>query len=561
MAKNKKKLGDILVEAGLITQAELTKALSISRESNARLGKVLVEMGFVTDDKISLFLGEQFGFPFMKLSNVIVDPEAINLVPKSLVTKHKAVPIFKSGGKLTVAIADPLNIFAIDDFEAHTGLNVAVVLSSAAEIDETIEKYYGFQENAREIFRDYNVTPDAQRERNEIVDREIREITRLSSDTPVVKFVNLVLKEAIDNRSSDIHLENFENGLVVRFRIDGVLFEKMKPPVEMQKAIVSRIKILSGMDIGNSRIFQDGRFEMRQDDRQIDFRVSVMPGIYGENAVIRILDNSHRFVDLEKLGFSEELVKILKNVTQSPQGICLVTGPTGSGKTSTLYSLLKQVNSKERKVITLEDPVEYRFPYINQIQIDEKSGIDFSGGLRAILRHDPDIMMVGEMRDEETAKLAISAAMTGHMVFSTLHTNDAISSIQRLISLGVQPELIKSALKLVIAQRLVRCLCPYCRKDGPADAETREILKLSTMKVAVGCPKCSQSGYLGRTAVYEYLLFDSELRRMLEETKDLQQLRPQLIKRGFQPMLLEGYQIVKQGITTLAEIKKAVWEE
>ncbi|MDD5090124.1 MAG: GspE/PulE family protein [Candidatus Wallbacteria bacterium] len=393
------------------------------------------------------------------------------------------------------------------------------------------------------------------------MDHELQELRRQSSDTPVVKFVNVILKEAIDNRASDIHLDCLEEGLCVRFRIDGVLFEKMKPPAEMQKAIISRVKILSSLDIGNTRVFQDGRFQMRMEERQVDFRVSVVPGVYGENIVIRILDKGGRFIELDKLGFSDSLLSVFQKTAAASQGLSLVTGPTGSGKTSTLYAVLRLINAKEKKVITLEDPVEYKLPYLTQIQVDRKADVDFGNGLRAILRHDPDVLLVGEMRDEETAHLGIGAAMTGHLVLSTLHTNDAVSSLSRLLSLGVKMEQLVSSLRLIVAQRLVRCLCPYCKKEGPADAETKETTGLSKVFLPAGCPRCNHAGYLGRTAISEHIWFDMELKKKLPELSDQQKLRSHLETLGFHSLAMDGLEKVRSGLTTMTEIRKVIWED
>jgi len=559
--KNRKKLGDILVDEGIITKGELQKALIISRESNARLGQVLVELGFVTDEKITEFLSQQFGFPYMKLSNIIIDNDAISSVNRAIAEKHKALPIFKNGNQLTIAIADPLNIFAVDEIEMQTGMEVALVLASAQDIEEGLEKYYGFTKKAEELFKDFTISKDAQSERDAIADHEINEIMKMSSDTPVVKFVNLLLKEAIGSRASDIHLECLDSSLRVRMRIDGILCEKMQPPPEMKKAIISRIKILSNLDIGNSRIFQDGRFQLNINDREIDFRVSVVPGIYGENIVIRILDQKQRYVELEKLGLSKDVSNSLKEVIKNPQGICLLTGPTGSGKTSTLYSLLRLLNSKERKIITIEDPVEYKFDFITQIPVDKTTGIDFSNGLRAVLRHDPDIIMVGEMRDAETAKLALSAAMTGHLVFSTLHTNNAISTIQRVLTLGIDSENLLSALRMILAQRLVRKLCPYCKIDRASDEETKEKTGLEKTYYPVGCEKCNQTGFFGRTAIAEYLKINKDIRLKLSNMKNIDETLELLKKNGFSTLMDDGIRKVSDGVTTLEEVRKAVWEE
>ncbi len=520
----KKRLGEILVDAGLITKEDLEKALEIQRKTKGSLGQILVDMGLVTKDQVMKALSSQLGVSYISLDDYIIDPEAITYVPRELAKKYMLVPIGKDGDKLIIAMAHPWDVRAIDHIRSITGMPTRTVIASEDEIKRIIDQYYGtnvsnsFEDVVREIGEDYQNEEDV----------EINRLREMAEETPVVKFVNLLLARAIQERASDIHIEPRKNIVRVRYRIDGILRDMFDSSKELHPAVVSRIKILGGMDIAERRLPQDGRYVTGVGNREVDLRISSLPTIYGEKIVIRLLDKSAALLTLEELGYSKDNYDRFKELIKKPYGIILVTGPTGSGKTTSLYSAIQVLNTPERNIITVEDPVEYEIEGINQVQVNPKIDLRFSTALRSILRQDPDIILIGEIRDLETARIAIQAALTGHLVLSTLHTNDAASALTRLVEMGVEPFMVASSVLGIIAQRLVRKICPRCKYEyEPTDDVKLEFKELGLIKDSEnfklskgkGCSYCNNTGFRGRTVVGEILVMDDKIRAMVLEKK------------------------------------------
>ncbi len=444
----RRRIGEILISKGLIVEEQLTEGLNTQKRTHARIGEILVEIGYLTENDVFEALGDQLGVPFVSLSFYSVDPNVIQTVPENLARQHKIIPLFKIGNSLTLGMADPLNLTVIDQVVRAVGMDVEPAICSETDIERAIDHYYGTSGSMEEVIQVLGVEED---EFDDAVDTST--LAQMAVDAPIVKLVNLIMAQAVKDRASDIHIEPEEKLLRVRYRVDGIMREVYTQPKKLQNAIISRIKIMSNLNIAEHRIPQDGRIQMMVDNRPIDMRVSTLPTIYGENLVMRIIDKSNLMLNLSDLGFGEQ-EGTLRNILASPNGIILVTGPTGSGKTFTLYSALNEVSKIEVNTITLEDPVEYRLPLIRQSQVNVKAGMTFAAGLRSILRQDPDIVMVGEIRDAETAKIAVEAALTGHLVLATLHTNDAPGALPRLIDMGVEAFLVSTAIGGVIAQRL-----------------------------------------------------------------------------------------------------------
>ncbi|MGM0472485.1 MAG: type II secretion system ATPase GspE [Bacillota bacterium] len=545
----KKRLGDILLEVGFITEEELEEALEKQKGSDKRLGTVLKEMELVTEQDVMEALEYQLGIPQVDLSKFIIDFDVIQLIPQSLAKRHKAIPIKKEEDTLTVAMADPLDVMAIDDIRVKTGCKVVPVIASEAEIDQAIDQYFGSDDIVDEFVNDLDEDLSVGEEEEVELDR----LRQMVEEAPVVRLVNNIITKGVKLEASDIHIEPQEEEVRVRYRIDGLLRSEMNIPKHTHSALVSRIKIMADLDIAERRKPQDGRIQILIKDREVDLRISVLPTVEGEKVVIRILDKSNLMLNLEKLGFVNEDLTKFKSLIKQPHGILLITGPTGSGKTTTLYSALDFLNSEEDNIITIEDPVEYSLQGVNQVQTNVKAGLTFANGLRSILRQDPDIVMVGEIRDKETAEIAIHAALTGHLVLSTLHTNDAAGALTRLINMGIEPFLVSSSVIGVVAQRLVRKICTECKVEaGTYNNNSREV-KLHEGK---GCSNCNEIGYSGRTAIHEILELDSQLKKLITDKASGDQIKERALEQGMITLEDVGLEKVNQGITTLDEVMR-----
>ena len=562
----KKKLGEILVDAGLVSRDQIEEALKVQHETGERLGKVLVRLNLLNEEALVSFLGEQLGIPHVDLKDYLVDPETINLVPEYLARKYPLVPLFKIGETLTVAMVDPLNVFALDEISLKAGCTVEPALATESDIKRAIDQYYGVTGTMDEVIK------KIEEDEGELLgtgehDIEAKKLQDLAEEAPVIKLVNLLIMNAIRDGASDIHIEPEENMLRIRYRIDGVMQEVPAPPKNIQAAILSRVKIMSEMDIAEKRIPQDGRFRIKVENRQVDMRVSTLPTIYGENIVMRILDVSKALLGLEQLGFAADVLEEYMKIIHKSYGILLVTGPTGSGKTTTLYSSLNVINTIDKNIITVEDPVEYRLKLIRQAQVNVKAGLTFSSGLRAILRQDPDVVMVGEIRDLETSEIAIQAALTGHLVFSTLHTNNAPGAVTRLVDMGVEPFLVSSSVLAVIGQRLVRKICPNCKEEyKPPEALLMQAgldPKKKDLKVyhGKGCKNCLSTGYKGRVCIFELLIPNDKIRSLIVQKTSMDVIRREAVLAGMHTMRDDGLLKVQQGITTIDEVIRATQED
>jgi type IV pilus assembly protein PilB len=568
------RLGELLVRENLITLQQLKAAQEEQRKSGGRLGYNLTRLGYIEENELTQFLSKQYGVPAINLSEFEIDAEVIRLVPEDVAEKHQVIPVNRAGASLIVAMADPSNIFAIDDLKFLTGYNIEVVVASDGAIKDAIEKYYrggggqgGGGAQAGELNYDEIMGEFDEDEIDVAGDEEnvnVIDLERSAEDAPVVKLVNLILIDAIKKGASDIHIEPYEKDLRVRYRIDGVLYEMMKPPVKLKNAITSRIKIMSKLDIAERRLPQDGRIKLKLGKgREMDYRVSCLPCLFGEKIVLRLLDKGNLQLDMTKLGFEPAPLKDFKNAINRPYGMCLVTGPTGSGKTTTLYSALSELNKSTVNISTAEDPVEYNLHGINQVQMQEDIGLNFASGLRSFLRQDPDIIMVGEIRDFETAEIAIKAALTGHMVLSTLHTNDAPSTVSRLLNMGIEPFLVTASLNLILAQRLARKICQECTvaADLPETAlvevqvSQQDIGTFQPMKGA-GCDTCSGTGYKGRIALYEVMVFQDELKEFVINGASAAELKAEAIRLGMQTLRRSAINKLKEGVTTSEEVTR-----
>jgi type IV pilus assembly protein PilB len=556
--RNRKSLGDILVESGKITKKQLEYAIDLQKKRGNKLGKILVEEGIVSEDDIIEILEYQLDIPHIKFDKYFIDSKVVGILPETIARKYNIIPINKTGMLLTVAMSDPLNIFAIDEIKLVSGMDVQPAIASESDIKNAIEYYYGKQ-TAEKAIEDFKKEYDI--EDNIALDKELIEQV---NNAPVVRFVNSIIEQAVANRASDIHIEPGERKLRIRFRVDGDLIEIMSTSMQTHGAVVARIKIMSNLDIAERRLPQDGRVELEAAGKNLDLRISIIPTVYGEKVVIRILDRENFLMTKKQLGFNEKNIEKYEKLLKAPCGIILVAGPTGSGKTTTLYAALREINRPEINIITLEDPVEYRLDGINQIQVNPKIGLNFANGLRAILRQDPNVIMIGEIRDEETANLAVRAAITGHLVLSTLHTNDATSSVIRLLDMGIEPYLVASAIVGVIAQRLVRKICPECRSAYKASTQELKILGLTTESELVlyrgkGCSTCNGTGYYGRTAVNEIMVVTRKLRELIAQISTTDRLQELSKQQGMQTLKENCAEMVINGITTVEEMLKAVY--
>jgi len=550
-----------LVREGLITEDQLKTAISVQRSTQEGIGKILVRLDFVSMEKIIDFLGRHLGIPHVDLKGYLIDPRVIELVPEEMARKCKLVPLFKIENNLTAAMVDPLNIALIDALAHHTGLTIEPMVSNEEDIIKTINQYYSEARQPEGM-------PGKNNEDHLISGVEVSEqkLESLAAIPPIIRLVNEVILEAVRERASDIHLEPEEKNLPVRFRIDGVLREAKVLSKKLELAIVSRIKIMANLDIAEKRIPQDGSFTVTVENRPIDLRVSTFPTAFGEKVVMRVLDRERFLMGLEQLGFLPQTLKIFNSLIENPYGIILVTGPTSSGKSTTLYAVLNAIKSVERNIITIEDPMECTVPMIKQSQINPKAGLTFAKSLRSFLRQDPDIIMVGEIRDFETAEIAIRASLTGHLVFSTLHTNDAPGALTRLIDMGAAPYLISSGIIGVLAQRLVRQICPQCKEPYTEDRETLVRLGLSTeneLKLyrGRGCAYCGGTGYYGRVGIFELLTMDNKIKELVISQTPTNVLKEAAREAGMKTLREDGLEKVLQGITTIAEVMRVTSDE
>lgn len=558
------RINDALVKKGLISQKDLNKAIKIQKNKGGKLSDILVHEGFIDKNTLMSVLSQELGIPTINLARYKVDTEVLRLIPKKLAMHYKILPISKMGDILTVAMADPLNVFAMDDIKALTGFKIGPVVTTDKDMESAMEQYYGedTHQAVEKIIEDIE-----EAERIQMVEEAPAEeidsaaLMKLTQEAPIVKITNMLLDEGIRLKASDILIEPLEHDMRVRYRVDGILQEGSKPPKVMHAAIISRIKVMSNLNIAERRLPQDGRFKVKVRDREVDFRVSVLPSSFGEKAALRILDKSQATLEIDKLGFEKTPVDDLKKLALKPHGMILVCGPTGCGKTTTLYSLLKYIDAPEKNIVTVEDPVEYDLKGINQVTIRPNIGLTFASSLRSILRQDPDIIMVGEIRDYETVDIAIKSALTGHLVLSTLHTTTASGSIVRMINMGVEPFLISSSTILVVAQRLVRKICPKCKESYKVTEVLLKKMKLEkflkpsfSLYKGKGCEACSQTGYKGRIGLMETLRLTPAVNELISRKAQENQVRMQARKEGMKGLRDNGMAKVIAGVTTLEEI-------
>lgn len=550
-----KRIGDILIDAGVITNEQLSIALQMQATTGKKVGELLISEGFVTERKIMEAMEEQLGIPYINPDRVYIEAFVLRMIGENLAKRHILIPVKKDGNNLTVVMADPLNIYAKEDVQIATGCNIIPAIAFSKDILAAIEHNYG-QQRAEKAVEDFK----SQQQIEEIIEEEDG-IDGVSS-APVVRFINTIIGQAIKLRASDIHLEPYEEILRVRFRIDGELQEFMTPSKAAHSAIVTRLKIMSSMDIAEKRVPQDGRIELVHNGNDVDLRISTLPTVYGEKVVIRILNRSQFLTSKYDLGLGKEDALTYDSLLKHPHGIIIVTGPTGSGKSTTLYSMLNEINTLNRNIITVEDPVEYKMKGINQVQVNVKSGLTFASGLKSILRQDPDVIMIGEIRDAETAQIAVRAAITGHLVLSSMHTNDAASAVSRLVDLGIEPYLVATSLVGVISQRLVRRVCSTCATPYIASPEELEVLKHSDdleLYKGIGCPDCHNKGYNGRIATYEILTVNKDIRSAIHNGMDVDGLRQLGRENGMHLLGDNCRKLVVKGITTIDEYVKIAY--
>jgi len=555
------RIGELLVRENLLSAEQLRKAREETKDQGGRLGAQITRLGFLQESELTDFVAKQYGVPTIDLDEFDVDPAVIQLIPEEVALKHGVLPVNRAGSTLIVATADPSNIFAIDDIKFLTGYNVEVVVASEESIKRAIDRYYDQSSSLTDIMGDFDDSDlEIVRDGDDV---DIGTLEKESEDAPVVKLVNLVLTDAVKRVASDIHIEPYEKEFRVRYRIDGVLYEVMRPPLKLKNAITSRIKIMSSLDIAERRLPQDGRIKLKLGrGHEMDYRVSVLPTLFGEKTVLRLLDKSNLQLDMTKLGFEDKQLVDFQKSIHLPFGMVLVTGPTGSGKTTTLYSALSELNKASENISTAEDPVEFNLTGINQVQMHEDIGLNFAAALRSFLRQDPDIIMVGEVRDFETAEIAVKAALTGHMVLSTLHTNDAPSTVNRLLNMGIEPFLVASSVNCIVAQRLTRKVCGECVQPDPEvtvealqeaglpEAEARSFTPMRGR----GCRNCSETGYKGRLAVYEVMVLGEELKEFVLNGASATELKREAIRLGMTTLRRSALNRLVLGTTTLSEV-------
>ena len=562
------RLGEILVRDSLISSDQLKQALEYQKREGGRLGTCLVKLGLVSDEDITAVLSRQYGVPSINLKFYEVDPTVIKLIPQETAVRYQIVPLSRVGSTLTIAMTDPTNVFAMDDIKFMTGFNVEPVVASETAITEAIGKFYGAAESVEEldrVMKDLAGEEAALELSQDEADMDLASLEKAAEEAPIIKLVNLILTDALKRGASDIHVEPYEKELRVRFRIDGVLQTVMSPPMKLKDAITSRIKIMSKLDISEKRLPQDGRIMIKYakdgKKKELDFRVSTVPTLFGEKIVLRLLDKENLRLDMTKLGFEQESLDKFTKAILRPYGMVLVTGPTGSGKTNTLYSSVARLNTVDTNIMTAEDPVEFQLPGINQVQMKDQIGLNFASALRAFLRQDPNIILVGEIRDFETAEIAVKAALTGHLVLSTLHTNDAPSTISRLMNMGIEPFLVATSVNLICAQRLVRRVCSQCKEamtitpQALVDAGyTPEESKSTTVYHGRGCGTCNNTGYKGRVGLYEVMEINDELKELILVGASALELKKKALEMGMVTLRRSGLIKIAGGMTTLEEV-------
>jgi len=572
MTVDRDELGKLLLDEQLITRRQLDKAMAQVQRSGVELPKVLIEQGYVSQKDVVEALGRQMGVPFVDLEEALIDPDLGRLIPDHLAKRYHVFPVAQVDNRLTLAMVDPLNVIALDDIRLVTGFDIEPVIATEEAISRALDGQFGVNALAtvEEEVRGITATEWDQVGFEDAVEEDIslEDMKKMVEDAPIVRVVNLVISQAINDKASDIHIEPEARTVKVRYRVDGVLHDVMTPPKHIQAPMVSRIKIMAAMDIAERRVPQDGKIHLTHDGREFDLRVSTIPCVHGEKTVMRILDKGNVQLGLNKLGFYEHNLQLWESIVEKPYGMLLVTGPTGSGKSTTLYSCLNKLNRGDRNLTTVEDPVEYQIPGINQVQTNPKAGLTFATALKAFLRQDPDILMVGEIRDEQTAKIAVEAALTGHLVLSTLHTNDACGAISRLVEMGVEPFLVSSALIGVLAQRLARQICPNCKESFRPPVEAVRKLGLSVYGDSDisffrgrGCDHCKTTGYRGRTGIHEVLQISERVRSLILARASTAEIRQAAIEDGMRTMQDDAVQKVLDGTTTLDECMRVVYVE
>ncbi len=568
MLHNRKLLGEMLVGKGLLDPDDLDQALTEQKRTGERLGEILLKVGTISEEDLLRTLSEQLSIPFLPLNEIKVDRATLETIPARLVNQYEFIPLGRENGVLRVAVNDPLDVHCLDELRLYLKTEIDPVFATVKDIRATIKKYYGIGADTMEGMLEIEAEDEPIKEFKPA--SQVDNIEDLAEDASIVRFVNQIILEAIDDRATDIHFEPLEERLRIRYRIDGILYEATVPPTisRYQAAIISRLKIMADLNIAERRLPQDGKIKIRKGDQDFDLRVSTIPTPYGESVVLRILSRDSEFVTLEKLGFDKRSAAILRRMITRPHGIIYVTGPTGSGKSTTLYAALNEINNTDLKIMSIEDPIEYRINGVMQVQVNPSIELTFARCLRTFLRQDPDVIMVGETRDQETAQITIQTSLTGHLVFSTLHTNDACSAVTRLLDMGIEPFLISSSLEGLLAQRLVRRLCPHCKQ--PAKADPAQLLRVnvtnddpSTFQLYKnrGCEKCRYTGYIGRTAIYEIAQMTETFRRMIVDRAPANELKRQAIKDGMRPMRHDGWAKAKAGLTTIEEVLRVTMEE
>jgi len=567
-------MGDILIKEDVINLDQLKSAIQEQRETGKRLGETLLNLGYIDEPQLVAYLSKQYGVPTVNLEQINIAKDALKCVTRESAIKHKLIPISKNGSTLTVAMSDPSNIFAVDDLKFATGSYIDVVVTSERSVKNAIEKHYGSQKDWENAVQERESTEAVDRllgdlddfliEISSEEDIDINDLEKASEEAPVIKLVNHVLVDSYRKGASDIHIEPYEKYLRIRYRIDGVLYDIMNPPIKLKNALSSRVKIMSSLDIAERRLPQDGRIKVKlPNNKTMEYRVSVVPTIFGEKVVLRILDQDSLQLDLTKLGFEDQQLEVFRETIYQPYGMVLITGPTGSGKTTTLYSSLMELNQADVNISTAEDPVEYSLPGVNQVQTHEEIGLSFASCLRSFLRQDPDIILVGEVRDYETAEIAIKSALTGHLVLSTLHTNDAPSTITRLLNMGVEPFLVTASLNSVVAQRLVRVVCPECRREAEVAPQVLIDLGVAPKEVSdyivykgegEGCKTCSGTGYKGRIAIYEVMDMTEELKEFVLSGASALEIKREAIRQGMRTLRQSSLEKLKHGITSIEEV-------
>ncbi|MEK6560418.1 MAG: type IV-A pilus assembly ATPase PilB [Nitrospirota bacterium] len=563
------KIGRMLVEAKLLTEDQLEKSLALQQKEGGRIGSILVKFGYIQEQTLLQFLSKQYGVQPIDLSKVEIDSSVIKLIPTEVVQKYNVIPVRRIGAVLTIAMMDPTNIFAIDDIKFMTGYDIEVVVATESAIMATMSKLYDTSSmNLQQVLK----SMDAGEESVDIVEADteeqvdLRELKEAVEEAPVVKLVNLILSDAIKKGASDIHIEAYEKKFRVRYRIDGILYEVMNPPLKLRAALTSRLKIMAELDIAERRLPQDGRIKLKIKGREIDLRVSTLPCLFGEKVVMRILDKGALSLDLKKMGWEQKALDDLMKAIRSPFGMVLVTGPTGSGKSTTLYAALQQINEVGVNIMTAEDPVEYNLFGVNQVQMKEEIGLNFAVALRSFLRQDPDVVLVGEIRDYETAEIAVKAALTGHLVLSTLHTNDAPSTVTRLLNMGIEPFLVASSVIMIIAQRLVRRICQDCKEEEKVSPAILVDLGISPQEAesvvtykGKGCTTCNNTGYKGRVALYEVMLVDDDVKALILEGASATEIKKKAVASGMKTLRMSGLTKLKDGVTTIEEILRSTF--